>query len=225
MKHSSKFREVPANELTLSKPGRRQRRSDETREKIFRAALRLFAARGFPATTVEDITEAADVGKGTFFNYFPTKEHVLSAFGELQRGKIEQALAAARENRLPIREVLRGMFRAAAEEPGRSPALMRSIIFAMLSNEPVREVMSRNLELGRQTLEELLAIGQERGEVRRDRAAGELARALQRLAFGTMLFWSLQPVGSLAEQLHATLDLFWLGLAAAPASSAKEKRS
>ncbi|HLJ42079.1 MAG TPA: TetR family transcriptional regulator, partial [Candidatus Acidoferrales bacterium] len=53
--------------------GRRERRRTETRERIFRAALDLFAERGFMETTVEDITEAADVGKGTFFNYFPTK--------------------------------------------------------------------------------------------------------------------------------------------------------
>ena len=37
-----------------------------TRERIFRAALKLFAERGVLAVTVEDITEAADVGKGEF---------------------------------------------------------------------------------------------------------------------------------------------------------------
>ncbi|HEV8383818.1 MAG TPA: helix-turn-helix domain-containing protein, partial [Candidatus Acidoferrales bacterium] len=67
-----------------AKPGRRERRRAETREKIFRAALGLYAARGLGAVTVEDITEAADVGKGTFFNYFPSKEHVFEAFGEMQ---------------------------------------------------------------------------------------------------------------------------------------------
>src|SRR5437899_3870437 len=60
------------------KPGRRERRRTETRERIFRAAMQLFAQHGFFSTTVEDITEAADVGKGTFFNYFPSKEHVLT---------------------------------------------------------------------------------------------------------------------------------------------------
>ena len=49
-----------------------------------RAALRLFADKGFAETTVEDITNAADVGKGTFFNYFPSKEHILIAFSDLQ---------------------------------------------------------------------------------------------------------------------------------------------
>src|SRR5271157_4056974 len=69
------------------RPGRRERRSTETRERLYRAALRLFAERGFQETTVEDITEAADVGKGTFFNYFATKEHVLGVMAEIQLGK------------------------------------------------------------------------------------------------------------------------------------------
>ena len=68
---------------------RRERRREETRECIFRAALKLFAERGVFATTVEDITEAADVGKGTFFNYFPSKEHVLAGFGQMQLGKAQ----------------------------------------------------------------------------------------------------------------------------------------
>jgi hypothetical protein len=59
--------------------GRRERRTVETRESLFRAALDLFARKGFTETTVEDITEAADVGKGTFFNYFPSKDHILLA--------------------------------------------------------------------------------------------------------------------------------------------------
>ena len=61
--------------------GRRERHREETRQRLFDAALKLFAERGYLETTVEDITEAADVGKGTFFNYFPTKEHVLATLG------------------------------------------------------------------------------------------------------------------------------------------------
>ena len=68
-------------------PGRRARRSAEIRERLFEAAMNLFMVRGLQATTVKDITDAADVGKGTFFNYFPTKEHVLAVFYERQLSK------------------------------------------------------------------------------------------------------------------------------------------
>ena len=64
----------PQSARTAPPSSRRVRRSAETRERLFRTALDLFARKGFSETTVEDITEAADLGKGTFFNYFPSKE-------------------------------------------------------------------------------------------------------------------------------------------------------
>src|SRR5499426_4828151 len=88
---------------------RRERRSAELRERLFRAALALFASKGYAETTVEDITEAADVGKGTFFNYFPSKEHILMAFGEMQLGKLESVINDARRSDQPMREVLRNL--------------------------------------------------------------------------------------------------------------------
>ena len=75
--------------------GRRQRRAAETRLRLFRCALHLFAERGFPSVTVEEITEAADVGKGTFFNYFMKKEHVLGVMAEIQLGKVREAAQRA----------------------------------------------------------------------------------------------------------------------------------
>src|SRR5271165_5407580 len=85
-------------------PDRRQRRSTETRERLFRAALRLFAEKGFAETTVEDVTNAADVGKGTFFNYFPSKDHILLAFGEMQLAKLRAAIDEARATTQPMPE-------------------------------------------------------------------------------------------------------------------------
>src|ERR1700674_2698922 len=90
--------------------GRRERHRAETRERLFRAALQLFAERGYLETTVEDITEAADVGKGTFFNYFPTKEHVLATFGDERITAIQNALARARAKKGPVLPVIKVLF-------------------------------------------------------------------------------------------------------------------
>ena len=136
----------PRSQITPSAPpGRRERRRAATRERIFRAALHLFAERGFVATTVQDITEAADVGKGTFFNYFPTKEHLLAAFGEMQVAKVHAAAAEARRGDQHSRQLLSRLIHNLAEEPGRSQALVRSLLAANMASEPVRHLMRRNL--------------------------------------------------------------------------------
>jgi AcrR family transcriptional regulator len=55
----------------------RERRRLRTRRTIQAQALRLFAAKGFQATTIEEIAAAAEMAPRTFFRYFPTKEEVV----------------------------------------------------------------------------------------------------------------------------------------------------
>src|ERR1700722_14274598 len=86
--------------------GCRERNKTDIRSRLFRAAFEQFGARGFTATTVEDITRAADVAKGTFFNYFPTKEPLLTQMGEHRLDILRTALAEAQRNHKPSRELL-----------------------------------------------------------------------------------------------------------------------
>jgi AcrR family transcriptional regulator len=58
-------------------PGLRERKKAKTRAAIQTHALRLFAAQGYEATTIEQIAEAAEISPSTFFRYFPTKEDVV----------------------------------------------------------------------------------------------------------------------------------------------------
>ena len=101
--------------------GRRQRRSSDIRERLFHASLDLFAQRGFAGTTVEDITNAADVGKGTFFNYFPSKDHILLAFAEMQLAKLQSIIENLRTSGEPVPQFLRTLgVRMTEEQIGRA---------------------------------------------------------------------------------------------------------
>jgi AcrR family transcriptional regulator len=77
--------------------GLRERKKQRTREQIIDAAMGLFAVRGYQATTIADIAEAADVSPRTFFSYFPSKEAVV--FHNLDRDL--DSLASTLSDRLP----------------------------------------------------------------------------------------------------------------------------
>jgi AcrR family transcriptional regulator len=87
---------LPASPRPRTKP--RQERRDE----LLNAAQRQFLERGFGPTTIEQITGAAEVAKGTFYLYFKSKEDVRSAlenrFGRDHLARVEIAVARKPKN-------------------------------------------------------------------------------------------------------------------------------
>ena len=195
-------------------PNRRERRRLETRERIYRSALQIFAERGYLETTVEDITEAADVGKGTFFNYFPTKEHVLATYGEQRVAAIEVALKKARSANQSVLAVLKELATDLAGQSSQSPDLLRSIFAAHLSCAPVRAELQNRLQRARQLLAEIFVVGQKRGEIRRDRSAAELARLTHLILMGVTIAWALNPDSLLRKSAEQVWELFFPSLSA-----------
>lgn len=60
-----------------ARPNRMSRQRQKTRERLIDAALSVMARKGVDAATINDITEAADVGFGSFYNYFVSKEEIV----------------------------------------------------------------------------------------------------------------------------------------------------
>ena len=206
-------------------PDRRQRRSAEIRERLFRAALDLFAEKGFTETTVEDITEAADVGKGTFFNYFPSKDHILLAFGEMQLCKLEEAIKIARTTNEPMPQFLRSLSVRMTQEPTRNPAIIRALLQAYLSTTPVREAMI-DLQTRVHALHtQMIQLGQDRGEIRSDLPAAEIAYVFRQTIFGTLLIWSLYGDATLHARIEGAFNVLWSGLSPRAAVSSEPLRA
>jgi AcrR family transcriptional regulator len=115
------------------KEGRRERKRRQTRERIESAALRLFLERGFDATTIEDITESADVSKRSFFDYFPSKEDVVTAWQDSFSCELIDAVAAQPAGASLV-EVVETAIHAALRVAIADP--QRLALAALISNTP-----------------------------------------------------------------------------------------
>ena len=186
---------------------RRQRRRLETRERIFRAALQLFAERGYLETTVEDITEAADVGKGTFFNYFPTKEHVLEQYGEERVEAVERALAAVQAQKCSVLTALKELATDLAGRSSESPELLRAVFAANLTSAAVIIELRKRIDRARRLLTEIIVLGQQSGEIRDNLSASEMARLIRLIFMGVTFAWSVHPDSSLRKTAEQVWEL------------------
>jgi AcrR family transcriptional regulator len=190
---------------------RRERHKTDVRNRLLRAAFELFATRGFQATTVEDITQAADVAKGTFFNYFPTKEMLLTQMGEHRLDILRPALAEAQLHRKSCRDVLHALLLALVDEPRHSRGMARCMLLGPLGAPPLGRVAETTIARGRRILGEIMTTGQGRGEIRPDWTSLELAAAFQQAYFGVLYLWAVQPNLNLSRCLERTFDQFWAG--------------
>jgi AcrR family transcriptional regulator len=218
--------------VTPPAPGRRERRRQETSEKLFMAAMELFSRKGFAETTVEDITQAADVGKGTFFNYFPSKEHVLGYLVSKQHATIQRHLEMGREQHVEGEQLLTLLARDLIRVLSKSPKMARSIISAFLGNIEVREYIAHEMSVGRNMVADMISLAQQRGEFRNAITPAELARVFQHAVFGAVLIWTIDPKSSLEKQVGNTLRIFFSGLNAPsklpvspPAAIKRERKS
>jgi len=90
-------RRVPATRAGATPAGRRR-----LRRALAAAAVDLFAANGYEATTVDEIAAAAGVGRRTFFRYFETKDDVLFASHDEIVAEMAEVFAAADPGRDPV---------------------------------------------------------------------------------------------------------------------------
>jgi len=211
--------EIPA-ELPPPVLGRRQRRAEETRLRLFRSAIHLFAERGFPNVTVGDITEGADVGKGTFFNYFESKDHVLGVMAEIQLSKIKEAFHRGKGVKQSARSVLHHLALRLIEEPGRSPELARAVVSSFLASDVVRELIENQMADGRKMIAQIVRRGQKPGtngehaEIDSKLRHKVIAVQFQQAVMGTILLWSLHGDPPLSIWIEESFQHFWRAIQA-----------
>jgi hypothetical protein len=89
----------------------------------------------------------------------------------------------------------------------KSPALLRAIFAAHASCTLVREELVKRSQLGRRILAQIFLLAQERGEIRRDIPAADLARMTQRIFMGVTMSWAIKPESTLRKTSEEIWDL------------------
>jgi TetR/AcrR family transcriptional repressor of nem operon len=176
------------------------------KEQIVAASLTLLHSKGFNATSVQDITEAAGVPKGSFYNHFPSKEElgveVLQRYTE-QAGQIGALLG---ESSLPPLERLRDYFGKMVESNAASEfnagCLLGNFSTELSNQSPAIRLQARQsfASMGAM-LEAVIAQGQRDGSIANAQPARELANF-------TADAWQGAVLRAKAEKDRAPLDRF-----------------
>jgi len=151
-------------EKTHETPSRWEQRKERTHRRLLEEAERLFRSQGFDAITVEEIAVAADVAKGTFFNYFESKECLL---GELLYSRIQSRLSSPPAPEAPADERIRLLFQTLWEELIPYRHLARRM-FAYALTHPKPEYLSPDQPTTALALADLIRAGQAQGIFRPD---------------------------------------------------------
>ncbi len=190
--------------------GLREEKKQRVRASIMANAVAMFRESGFEAVRVQQIAARADISDATFFNYFPSKEMVLS---EWVHGRLDAALAGAceRAGEGGLRRVLRGAVREFAREVEGDLEFQR-MAWGRARLAPCR--VGGSLPSGRRQSHDalcaLLECAVERGELRRDLPVEQLAELLRSALQGSVAPWLTTPAAEpepLELRLQRGLDL------------------
>ncbi|MBX3618865.1 MAG: TetR family transcriptional regulator [Rhizobacter sp.] len=186
---------------------------DDQREMIVAHAAQLFAQRGYPATSMNQVAEACGLSKATLYHYYRDKYSLLVSIAESHVTRLEELVADVERQRLPATERLRELIRRIVGEYAGAQNAHRVL------TEDVRFLVDDDRERVLEKERNVVA-GFARAVValRPDLKRAALAKPLTMLLFGMVnwMFTWMRPDGALDHEAMAPLvaDLFLGGLPA-----------
>jgi AcrR family transcriptional regulator len=197
-------------------PGLRERKKARLRQEIIDTALRLFRARGYEDTRVEDIVQVLEISQPTFFRYFPTKDAVLCEVGNRGYSCITEKLKSEVSSDASTADRLRRLYQEFAAEVEANRWLWRAVVLSG-AMDPVRSPqMRKKEEIAASLLQEILEQGQKRGEITRAFPVGHLAEFMEALYNTVVRNWVVDLPGpdKLIGRVRNAVEFFLRGVEA-----------
>ena len=188
------------------------------KENLYLAAVTLFRQHGFDETRVEEITRAAGVAKGTFFNYFPTKEDVLLYIGERHMSRLGFAMSNGTGKQLaPERSAvaaLKLLLHTLADGLDEDKDLVRLAVSKAMKISHLAPT-SEGGRFGFQGLVTLMiSRGQRSGEIHPAVNPELISQMLEGLYYQQLVIWCQEDFSfDLGERLEQVVDMLLVGIA------------
>lgn len=194
---------------------RRERKKLAFRSRIIAVAIELFSRDGIENVTVEQIAEAADIGKGTVYNYFETKEAIIVAFMvELERrvqARVRRLMATTGSLDSILAEFIRLQFRLKKRYHKFVRVFLGQMFLHTDSFLPYMAEMQKAID---PPMDELFRALQHRGLLRRDINVAELILTFKTIQLGLTALWAVEgpPFRGTEHVLQQEIRLFCEGL-------------
>lgn len=195
----------------------REKKKIETKNRIFEVSGKLFKEKGFENTTIDEITKEAGIAKGTFFNYFPTKESLVFYFAEQKADLICDLTENEAIDHLHTKERIKKFLVSLAESYEKDKDLTKLLFFEYgryIKNsrnvpDKDRNPHSRLIKVILDLLEE----GIKKREVKVSIDTRIAAEALNAVYFHTLMVWlKSENELSFSRDISAKIDLLFEGI-------------
>ena len=195
----------------------REQKKLETKNRIFEVSGRLFKEKGFENTTVDEITKEAGIAKGTFFNYFPTKEALLMYFGEQKDELIYDLIEKETIKSIPIKDKIKNVLVFLAESYEKDKELTKLLMFEYHRNimhtglrpdEPKNSIHRLS-----KILYDFLEEGVEKREIKNHIEVNKAAENLTAIYFHSLIMWlKSESDYSFSSDISEKIDMLFEGI-------------
>ncbi len=195
-------------------PGLRERKKARLRQQIIETAIRLFRKQGYEKTRIDDIVKILEISQPTFFRYFPSKDAVLRDVGKRGFECIAERLKSELSTKADTTERLHRLYHAMALEAEADRPLWKAVVLSG-AMDPVRSPEVRGVEgVAISRLREILAQGQQRGEITSAFPVVHLAEFMEALYHTVVRQWTVDLTGphKLTERVDSAVEFFLRGV-------------
>ena len=204
--------------MVVKQGSRRERKKYEARIRIIETAIRLFARHGLANVTVDHIADLADIGKGTMYNYFETKEDIVVAYlASLEPSIQAKVQKLIRHKGARPAEILTGYIRHQFQLKKKHHEFVRVFLAQMFLRSaefrPYLEEMQKAIDPPLETLFRKLQVD---GKIRKDVDVALLIPTFKTIHLGLTGLWAVEgpPFRATEMILQHEMKLFCEGLEA-----------